>query len=74
MTPTALASAGDLILEVASRLREGGSGMTETDVVAALAATRELTRLVSRVQVEAVAELRLGWLLISPEEHENRLE
>jgi 5-methylcytosine-specific restriction protein A len=58
MTPTALASAGDLILEVASRLREGGSGMSEADVVAALAATRELTRLVSRVQVEAVAELQ----------------
>jgi 5-methylcytosine-specific restriction protein A len=58
MTPTALASAGDLLSEVASRLREGGSGMTEADVVAALAATRELTRLVSRVQVEAVAELQ----------------
>src|ERR687894_138600 len=58
MTPTALADAGDLILEVASRLREGGSGMSEADVVAALAATRELTRLVSRVQVEAVAELQ----------------
>jgi 5-methylcytosine-specific restriction protein A len=58
MTPTALASAGDLILEVAARLHEGSSGMSEADVVAALAATRELTRLVSRVQVEAVAELQ----------------
>src|SRR5688500_9803494 len=58
MTPTALASASDLILEAAAQLREGGFGMTEADVVGALAATRELTRLVSRVQVEAVAELQ----------------
>src|SRR3954469_13778391 len=58
MTPTALAAAGDLILEVASRLRQGGSEMTEGDVVAALAETRRVTRLLTQVQVEAVAELQ----------------
>ena len=56
MTPTALADAGDLILEVASRLRENGSGMTEANIVAVLAETRRVTRLLS--QVEAVAELQ----------------
>jgi 5-methylcytosine-specific restriction protein A len=58
MTPTALADAGDLILEVAERLRENGSGVADDDVLAALAATRELSRLVAQVQVEAVAELQ----------------
>src|SRR6188768_3062457 len=58
MTPSALASAGDLIREVAERLRENGSGMSDTDVVATLAATRELSRLVTQVQVEAVGLLQ----------------
>jgi hypothetical protein len=58
MTPTALAAAGDLISEVAERLRENGSGMSDEDVLAALAATRELSRLVTQIQVEAVAELQ----------------
>jgi hypothetical protein len=58
MTPTALADAGDLIREVAERLRENGSGMADDDILAALAATRELSRLVTQVQVEAVAELQ----------------
>src|ERR1044072_1032596 len=58
MAGTALADAGDLIREVAERLRENGSGMSDDDVLAALAATRELSRLVTQVQVEAVAELQ----------------
>jgi hypothetical protein len=58
MTSTALAAAGDLILEVASQLRESGSGMPEADVIAALAETRRVTRLLTQVQVEAVAELQ----------------
>src|ERR1044072_3963145 len=58
MTRPALADAGDLIREAAEQLRENGSGMNDEDVLAALAATRELSRLVTQVQVEAVAELQ----------------
>ncbi|WP_214405358.1 HNH endonuclease signature motif containing protein [Pseudonocardia lacus] len=58
MIPTELATAGDLLREVAARLRENGSGMDASEVIAALAATRELSRLVSQIQVETVAVLR----------------
>src|SRR5690349_3072318 len=58
MVPAELVAAGDLLREVVARLREGGSGVSDQDAISSLAATRELSRLVSQVQVEIVAALR----------------
>jgi hypothetical protein len=58
MLPNALADAGDLLREVAAQLRENGTSITDSDIIASLAATRELAQLVSQVQVHAVALLK----------------
>src|SRR5690242_17657535 len=55
MTPTTLADTADRIRAVAAALRSGGS---DQDALDALAATRELTRAVAQLQVEAVAVLQ----------------
>ncbi|MCO1659322.1 HNH endonuclease signature motif containing protein [Pseudonocardia humida] len=55
MTGTELAATADRIRAVAAGLRENGSDQHALD---ALAATRELTRAISQVQVEAVAVLQ----------------
>ncbi|MCO1656179.1 HNH endonuclease signature motif containing protein [Pseudonocardia humida] len=55
MIPTELAATADRILAVTVGLRENGS---DQDALDALAATRELTRAVSQLQVEAVAVLQ----------------
>ncbi|MCO1659801.1 hypothetical protein [Pseudonocardia humida] len=55
MSPTELAATADRIRAVAAGLRENGS---DQDALDALAATRELTRAISQVQVEAVAVLQ----------------
>src|ERR1044072_2633164 len=55
MTPTTLADTANRIRAVAAALRSSGSGQEALD---ALAATRELTRAVAQLQVEAVAVLQ----------------
>src|SRR6185312_14096320 len=57
MSPSELAAAGDLLSEVVVRLREERSG-DDSEVIASLAATRELAQLVAQIQVEAVAALQ----------------
>src|SRR6185312_13971882 len=55
MTPDPLADTADRIRAVAAALRSSGSDQEALD---ALAATRELTRAVAQLQVEAVAVLQ----------------
>src|SRR3712207_6769508 len=58
MSENPLTHAGSLIAEVLDSVRDGRSGLKDRDIVDVLSATRELTRLVSRLQVEAVAALQ----------------
>jgi 5-methylcytosine-specific restriction protein A len=58
MTGTELAAVGDLLRGVVVGMRENGSAIPEDDVLASLSATRELIRLVTQIQVEAVAQLQ----------------
>jgi hypothetical protein len=58
MTGTELAAVGDLLREVVACVRENGSMLPDDEVLASLSVTRELMRLVTQIQVEAVAELQ----------------